>query len=164
MNMSRLLGAILAYSMTVSALAQEPQPLLTIKTPGRSLAVTDDGKLAIGSDRILRVVDFEGIDKIETLEKADAGQYVSVAFSGNGMLLAAVKDEDAPPAAFTPLAAPQPIGGFAHWAAERVVSGSLAAKLEETLEDLHCDRFDAACGCRRRGRRLCDRLHEIADR
>jgi WD40 repeat protein len=86
----RLLVALIV-SIAGAALAQEPQPLQTIRTPGGALAISMDGKLAIGPDEPgpLRVLDFAA-NEIWTQEY-DNGACVSLDLTGDGRLMAAVR-------------------------------------------------------------------------
>jgi WD40 repeat protein len=87
-----LLVAIAAISVTAMALGQQPQPLQTIRTPGAAIAVSKDGKLTIGADETgpLRVLDFAASEKLSF--EFGPGACTSLDLTGDGRLLAAVRD------------------------------------------------------------------------
>jgi len=91
MRFSQVLSFLVALISCSVVLAQQPEPLQTIQAPGAALAVSLDGKLAIGAHETspLRVLDFAANEKF-SFDNGE-GACTSLDLTGDGRLLAAVR-------------------------------------------------------------------------
>jgi len=92
MRSSRLLALLIALTISSIALAEDPPQLQVIRTPGAAIAVSKDGKLAIGAHQTspIRLLDFAA-NEIWSFDNGQ-GACTSIDLTGDGRLLAIVRD------------------------------------------------------------------------